>query len=154
MKSLLTTLLLAVFALASVGCSTVSHSTPAQVDTVAVITQVTVSNIVLPVLANNPKYEPALLAVAAGVDLAFAAGEVTPVRINSFLDTVALKYEMDAKTRLYVGSGLLDLLDIYVKTYGQKVASTTDPRVVTMLNAFRDGIKIGIARYHALTPAT
>ncbi len=134
------------------GCQSLKNATPQQTDTAAAITQVAVTNIVLPVLSNNPRYEPALLAVAAGVDLAFAAGEVTPAGINSFLDTVSLKYELDAKTRLYIGSGLLDLLDLYKKTYGQTVASTADPRLVTMLNAFRDGIKTGISRYHALQP--
>lgn len=133
------------------GCQTVKQATPEQVDMAATVTQLVVSQIVVPVLANNPEYEGALLAVAAGVDVAFAAQEVTPEGINSFLDTVALKYSMDAKTRIYIGSGIMDMLTLYKQTYQTTVVASSDPRVVKMLNSFRDGIKQGVERYHALS---
>jgi hypothetical protein len=151
-KSNVTLFLAALALLVFSGCQSLSSSSTAptaNVDTAAAVTKIAVSNIVLPVLANNPKYEPALLAVAAGVDIAFAAKEITPAGINSFLDTIALKYEMDPATRLYIGSGLMDLLDVYHAQYGAQVVSAADPRVVAMLNALRDGIKVGIERYRS-----
>lgn len=138
------------------GCvskSDVSLPPSQQVELAANITQIATSQIVVPVLSNNPEYENALLAIAAGIDVAFAAQEITPAGINSFLDTVALKFEMDDKTRLYVGSGILDMLDLYKKTYQVDVVTGTDPRVRRVLEAFRDGIKQGIARYHAFSGA-
>jgi hypothetical protein len=133
------------------GCATVKNATPQQVDIAASITKIAVSQIVTPVLTNNPRYEPALLALASGVDVALAVDSLTPEGINAFLDTLALKYEMNNETRVLIGNGILDLLQLYKDTYQVEEALISDPRLTKMLDAFRTGIKQGIERYHTFS---
>ncbi|HEX2099180.1 MAG TPA: hypothetical protein VHF69_00870 [Candidatus Synoicihabitans sp.] len=138
------------------GCATTGGAeriTPELADLVAGITQPVTKNLVLPLLANNPEYEPVLLAIAAGVDVIFAKGTISAAEIKEYVDALSLKFELDDQAKLLIGSALFDVWQVYAATYGDKVAVTTDPNVVKILTAFRRGILDGIEFYHAFHPS-
>lgn len=148
-------LLAASSALLLSSCASVptDASAPSPADMISAAVQPICKHVVLPVLSHNPRYEPALLALAAGADAALNAGQLTPESIRAFVDALALKYELTPEARLSIASGIDDLVQLYQRTYGQSVASTADPRVRKILTAFAAGIRDGVKFYHAMQPA-
>jgi len=110
-------------------------------------------NVVLPVLAKNPRYEAALLALADGADAALQQTELTPEAIHAFVDALGRRFDLSEDAKLYIASGIDDLVKFYQQTYGAQVASTTDPRVKAILAAFSRGIRDGVAFYRAMSSA-
>lgn len=135
------------------GCTT-GQGIVTSPDVAQLVTQTVITNTVPAVLNKNPKYEAALLALVDGVDLVFNKGTLTPEDVNAYLTLIAAKTGLDDQTKFLLGSAMLDLFNIYTKTYGVKVATTADPRFVAILNAFKDGVREGINRYHVFKPAT
>lgn len=148
-RSLLT-LAAALCALAFSGCTSSPQSTSSP-DMAIAATRIATSQLVMPVLANNPEYEPALIALAAGIEGAIVLDQgVTPESVRALVDAVGAKFALDEKTRVIAAGAILDFYDLYADTYKPGVVSATDPTLLKYLTAFRDGVQIGIARYHAL----
>ncbi len=145
-------LLLATLALAGVLAGCTSRPQPAGAPDFGVAaTRIATSQLVMPVLANNPGYEPALVALAAGIEGAIILDRgVTPESVRALVDAVGGKYDLDEKTRVLAAAAILDFYDLYAETYKGGVIDASDPRVLRYLQAFRDGVQTGIARYHAL----
>jgi hypothetical protein len=136
------------------GCSSVPSSTaPGQAEYAAAITQPVVKNVVVPILSKNPDLEPALVAVATGIEVVFQKGTLTPEQLREFVDALAVKYpKLDERDRLVLGSAIWDAYTIYTQLSGKTIVEVTDPTARAMLEAFRQGITDGIAFYHAFRP--
>jgi hypothetical protein len=146
--------LLAVLAIACFGGCATTGVKPQTIDTVAAAVRPVAKNVVNAVLTNNPKYDSALLALAAGADAALNGGQLSVANIKAFVDVLGAKYELDAQTKLYIASGIDDLTTFYRDTYGQQFADTADPNVRKILSAFAAGIRDGVAFYHAINAPT
>lgn len=146
--------LLGAFALGMMGCSSVpSESGPSQAEYAAAITQPVVKNVVVPILSKNPDLEPALLAVASGIDVVFNKGTLTPEQLREFVDSLSAKYpKLDERDKLVLGSAIWDAYTIYTRMTGKTVVVVSDPTARALLEAFRQGINDGIAFYHAFKP--
>lgn len=143
-------LLLLPAALTLSGCATFEAADgPEKADLVAGITQPVARIMVVPLLQKNPDLEPALRALADGVDLAFAQDELTPEKLQGFVDELGTHFTLEASDRMLIAAAVLDTYRLYVALYQPAVVSATDPDVVKVLEAFRDGIREGIAFYHA-----
>jgi hypothetical protein len=141
---------LAVMAILPVtGCQSTGTQPPA-IDTLSAAVRPIAKNVVNVVLARNPRYDSALLALAAGADAALNGGQLTPASIRAFVDALALKYDLAPDARLYIASAIDDLVKFYQDTYGQSVADVADPNVRKILTAFATGIRDGITFFHAL----
>jgi hypothetical protein len=146
---LLVCALLGLFAMGLTGCAT-SGGAPDRTEVAAAITQPVVKNLVVPLLNKNPELEPALQAVAAGIDVVFNQGTLTPEQLRSFIDALAVKHpQMDERDKLVIGSAIWDAYTIYTEMTGKTVVEITDPAASALLDAFRKGIVDGIAFYHA-----
>jgi hypothetical protein len=133
--------------LASMPACSTSPSTQT-IDTVSASTQVIASQVVPPVLDANPKYEPALVALAAGIDAVFLADAgVTPEAAQAFVATLALRYELTPKAQQYLVYALLDLYAFYRDTYKPTVSARLDPNAAKIIAGFRAGLMAGIERY-------
>lgn len=123
---------------------------PQTADKIAAAVRPVAKNVVNAVLTKNPAYDGALLALAAGADAALNGGELSVQNIKAFVDALALKHELDAQTKVYIASGIDDLVVFYREAYGQQVAVATDPNVRRILVAFAAGIRDGVAFHRAL----
>lgn len=123
---------------------------PETADVISAAVRPIAKNIVLPVLQKNPKYEPALLALATAADVAIEGGNLTPEGIRSFVDTLAIRYDLDPQTKILIASGIDDLAKFYTDTYGPQVSNTADPNLRKILGAFSKGIRDGITFYHQM----
>ena len=128
------------------GCSTATTPTDNSTRIAAVVRPIA-KNVVIPVLSNNPEYETALLALASAADLAVNGTALTPTGIKAFVDTLASQYDIDENTKIYIASGIDDLVRLYSETYGQAVVDATDPNVKLYLAAFAAGIRDGVQFY-------
>lgn len=154
-----TCLLLGALCALFTGCATAPDGTKKlnvsndQAALIASVVQPIAKSVVLPVLAKNPKYEPALLAIAAGVDTILMTGDqLTPKTIKQFLDSIAVQYDLTDDARLYIASGIDDLVTFYQQNYGTLVQAA-DPNMRKILAAFSAGIRDGVEFYHAMQPA-
>lgn len=126
---------------------------PQTIDTVSAAVRPVAKNVVNVVLTRNPRYDSALLALAAASDAALNGGTLTQENIRAFVQLFAAKYELDQTTTLYIASALDDLAQFYRDTYGKTVADVTDPNVRKILSAFSAGIRDGVSLAHAMAPA-
>lgn len=145
----LTRVLLLAVGLLIAGCqSQVSTSTA---DTVAIVVRPITKNAVNLVLAKNPAYADALLAVASGTEAALGVSELTPQGIKAFVDGVALKYALDNETKVIIASAIDDLVKTYQDATGTTVIAPADPNVRKYLLAFAKGIREGVEFHKAIT---
>lgn len=126
---------------------------PDTADTIAAVVRPVAKNVVNAVLAKNPRYDTALIALAAASDAALNGGTLTIENIKAFVDAFALKHELDPQAKLIIASGIDDLATLYRDTYGKQVAVATDPNVRRILAAFAAGIRDGVAFHNALNAA-
>lgn len=140
--------------LGAVGCAgpaATGGATKAEVT--AAITQPVTKNLVVPLLLKNPQLEPALQALASGIELVFNKSTLTPAEIKYFLDALAIEYpQLDDRDKLVIGSAVMDAYTIYTELSGKAVVDVTDPDARQLLEAFRRGVLDGIAFYHAFKP--
>lgn len=136
-------------ALLAAGC--VTQVQPEKADIIAAVIRPVAKNTVNLVLAKNPKYEEALLALATAADVA-NGGTLTPDAIKAFVDTFALKYALDAETKLIIASAIDDVIHAYTDVYG-KLPEVGDANVQKYLAAFAKGIRDGIAFRHSIAGA-
>lgn len=155
LSSVIASLLVVTSLLGVTGCQSanIQQATP---DALSAVVRPVAKNVVNLVLARNPHYDSALLALAAASDAALNGGPLTPANIKAFVDVLALQYELTPDAKLYIASAIDDLVKFYQDTYGQSVADTTDPTVRKILTAFAAGIRDGVTFFHALNdqPAT
>lgn len=142
--------LCAITLLGTTGCVSTGVK-PQTVDTAAAAVRPVAKNVVNLVLQKNPKYDGALLALAAGAEAALNGGELTVEAIRSFVDALSSKYDLDAQTRITIASAIDDIATLYRDTYGRQVVDSTDPNVKRILTAFAQGIREGVAFYRALS---
>lgn len=146
-------IILAGLALLFAGC--VSQVKPNTADTVSAVIRPVAKNAVNLVLAKNPRYADALLALAAASDAATLGGELTPATIKAFVDGLALKYDLDRETKLIIVSAIDDVVHAYQDIYGQAVVNATDPNVKKYLAAFSRGVREGVAFWRTInSPAS
>jgi len=118
---------------------------PATADVVSAVVRPIAKNAVNLVLAKNPHYDDALLALATAADVAINGGELDVMTIKAFVDTLALRYQIDPETKIILASAIDDVLHAYQDIYGTDNLSGTDPNVRKYLSAFARGIREGIA---------
>lgn len=150
MKTKITPLILAAFALLFCSGCVSSGVKTETADTAAAFIRPVAKNVVNLVLAKNPNYTEALLALAAGCDVAINGGVLEAQSIKAFVDTLALKYDMDNQTKLVIASAIDDVLHIYEDRYQVQVINATDPNVKKCLAAFAKGIRDGVAFRQAM----
>lgn len=136
---------------ATSACQSVSTTDPTKIQNIAAFETFAVAQAVTPILVNNPKYEPVFVATADTVDAALVANViVTPQAAVAFVDALALKYNMDDATRKYIASTIVSLAQLYAANYKQATIQVTDPNLIALITAFKDGIRQGVANYHLL----
>lgn len=155
MKSLAVTFFLLTFLLTvTFGSGCVSTGVkPQTVDAIAAVVQPLAKNVVNAVLAKNPKYDEALLALATGAEAALNGGDLSIQTIRSFVDSLGARYNLDRESKLFIASGIDDVLQFYRRTYAKNVVEATDPNVARVLNAFAAGIRDGVSFFRALNTA-
>jgi hypothetical protein len=134
------------------GCTTTGFK-PEQAQLVAAITQPVTQTLVLPLLQRHPEYEPALLAMAAGIDVVFAQGQVDATMLRGYVEALSVKFKLAEADKLAIALGISNLYNFYVATYQKPVMDAADPNVKAIVAAFKTGVVDGIKFYHAYNAA-
>lgn len=98
------------------------------------------------VLANNPDLAPACLALAAAGDLALDGVPLTVESIKLFMDSFAVKWNLDQQKKVLLASMIQDVTDIYAQKHGMLPGSVIfdpvrDPVARAYLKAFSSALR-------------
>lgn len=122
------------------GCANVGQ---VKIDPVvgASLVRVTVGLGLIPVLNKNPKYKPAVAALAVGIDSVITSNAtITPPLIAQFVTDICRKNGVaDSDIAVFVGLAQT-IYTTYVATYKPVVVSSADPNVLLYVTAFKDGL--------------
>jgi hypothetical protein len=103
-------------------------------------------------LNNNPKYAPAVAALAQGIDAAISqSATINPAQITAYVNAVCLKYGVKPVDVAIFDGLALSIYQMYVTTYKPAVVSSTDPTVLLYVNAFKDGLNDALGSFNTAT---
>jgi hypothetical protein len=150
-------LLLPLLLLSLSGCVNVPVGTPAPVVNADVkniapfVTQLAQTAVPL-ILNKNKAYAPVIASVATAIPAAFSQGNLDATSISNTVALIGKGNGLDAVSEAAISTVLLDAVTYYQSAYGVKVASATDPNVVTLLIAFSVGLQNGVTTWQNSQP--
>jgi len=93
------------------------------------------------VLNKNPKYTAAASALAAGIDVAIASNStLTLSAIDAYVSQVVIKNGVSAEDSALFTALANTIYTVYVSQYKPTVISSSDPKVLLYVNAFKEGV--------------
>lgn len=117
--------------------------------TIAAVIEPVAKNVVLLVLHKNPSYASAVNGFADALDAVVIGADFNPASEKALVDALALKYTISAEAKLYLASGLDDLMNLYKNTYGVTAVSSMDVNLKGYLTAFAQGLRDGVIFFKA-----